>query len=278
MSSGGGGGGSRTTTVQQPPQISPVQEPYLRALWSTGTGQYREGPLEYFPGETVAGQSPYSTQAIEQLGQLGQAGMPRSIGVAQAGLENTLRGRDESTLNPYLDQLYGHAAGQVREQFQTAVLPELETRFARAGRTGDPAYQGALSRAGGQLGETLSGLASRIYAPGYEAERQRQEARYSQALQMTPGYAQLPGQIGAEQAGYLQRAGMGQEAQEQEEINAAIDRWNFEQMEPWQRIGMWQETLGLPVAGAGGSSQVTRIQRPSFDWGRAIAGLFGMQG
>lgn len=76
--------------------------------------------------------------------------------------------------NPFLDSVFKQGAGQVTDAYQTAVDPGIKGRMAADGRFGSGAYQNAEGQAQKNLGNTLSGLASSIYAPAYESERNRQ--------------------------------------------------------------------------------------------------------
>lgn len=110
-----------------------------------------------------------------------------------------------ATINPYLNQMFGTAAGKVGKSFQDIVMPSIASRYGLAGRTGSGAEQQAYESAMGQLGETLGGLASDIYGRGYEAERARQiQAAGMLGQAYTTGTGQQLGAIGGIQDAYAQ--------------------------------------------------------------------------
>lgn len=248
MGSGGGSGSSRTTSDFAPWS---GQQPYLKQLYQRGQA-LSETPLEYYPGQTVAGQSPETLEALQRGGDRARQGSP----LLQAGQQQnlaTVRG-DYLNSNPYLDATFGRAAEGVTEQFQRAVLPQLEARFARAGRTGSPAYGGALQRSGDVLAGNLAGLATDIYGGNYQAERGRQE----RATAASPALA-------AADYGDIERlGGVGQQREsfDQNILNDLISRFDFGQQEPWQRLGLFQEALGGPISG-GGTTKTTNKTNPT---------------
>jgi hypothetical protein len=76
--------------------------------------------------------------------------------------------------NPYLDEMFGRAAGKAGEQFQNIIAPSIASQFSRAGRYGSGAQEQAFGRAGQSLSETLGGMAANIYGGEYGRERERQ--------------------------------------------------------------------------------------------------------
>jgi len=62
----------------------------------------------------------------------------------------------------------------VTQSFNQDVLPNIAAQFGSAGRTGGGIHQQVVGNAGGELADSLSGLAANIYSPAYESERNRQ--------------------------------------------------------------------------------------------------------
>lgn len=192
-------------------------------------------PLEYYPGATQTPTDPYLSQGIEGLYSRAAMGSPIT-GVAENLGAATLRGDYLAGNNPYLDQYFSRAARGITSEYMNAVRPDLESRFAGAGRTGGGSYQSALGRAQQGLGESLGELGSQVYMGAYEAERGRQQ----QALAMAP---MLQG-LGYTDYNEMMRAGAARQSEAQRLLDDDVARWKFEQMEPWQRIGLAQGAYG----------------------------------
>lgn len=155
------------------------------ALSGMGTAQdmlsslYGMGGMQSF----VGGGNPYAGIPDSGLGEAqgiaGSAGMGSLPTMqpldptAQAQLSQTAQG-DFLGSNPYLDDMYQNAASRVQENFMDTVMPGINATFGGAGRTGSNIHQEMALDAADELGESLSGLASDIYAPAYETERDRQ--------------------------------------------------------------------------------------------------------
>ena len=187
--------------------------------------------------------------------------------------------------NPYLDAMYGQAAGQVRRS--------IDSQFERGGRYGQGAHQGV-------MGETLGNLATNIYGQNYERERARQQqaaqqlagnalARRQQQLgagsqlsqvydaerqrqQALIGQAQGLGQADYDDIAQLARAGAGYEGQAQAELQADIDRWNFQQAKPATKLA---DYMGMIGGGYGTSGQTST---PFFNPSTASQVLGGAMG
>lgn len=257
---------TRTQNYTSPPQPWAGQQPYLERLYARGE-ELSEIPMSYYPGSTVAGYGETTTGAMQDI--LGRASMGAPGVETALDLNRRIMGGEflSPETNPYLRGYFESGAQALEDRFRRATLPELETRFAQAGGTGGSAYQGALGRAGEGLARGLSELATGIYGGAYETERER----LGRAMEIAPAL---------EEAGYapLERArGIGREedVMAQAKLEDLVARYEFGQMEPWRRLGLYQESLGGPIAGGGTST--SSVNQP-FDWTRALLGLVGLRG
>lgn len=203
MSSGGNSNSSTTTQKADP--WSGVQ-PALNQLYSSALGNFNGPGPQYYPGSTVAGQSPATQQA--QQGVYDLATQPNQLlGAAQGqaydtingnylmsnpatqdlynmggsdfmnsgnagvnGLTSTARG-DFLMSNPYVDDMFGQAAQGVGRQFSQNVLPGVASMFSGAGRFGSGQMANGVDQASQQYGNTLNNLATSIYGGNYANER-----------------------------------------------------------------------------------------------------------
>ncbi len=90
---GGGGGGGGKTTVQQNTEPWSAQKPYLEEMFKDAQNLYQTTGMApaYYSGSTVAGQDPYTAQAISRQADRALSGsLP--VGAAQDQLAGTLQG------------------------------------------------------------------------------------------------------------------------------------------------------------------------------------------
>lgn len=76
-----GGGGSQTTTQKSTPWEG--QQPYLRDLFRQAQGQFNQGPLQYYPGQTVAPFSPQTMMGMDLMTQRALGGSPQQDAFGQ---------------------------------------------------------------------------------------------------------------------------------------------------------------------------------------------------
>jgi len=200
---------------------------------------------DYYPGATVAPTDPTTTEAQNMALSMAREGSP-NIDAAQAENLKTLQGGYYDS-NPYLDATYNRAASGVTRAFNRAVLPNLESRFAGAGRMDSGAYQGALGEAGRGLAGELSGMATDIYGGAYQAERGRQNAAVGAAAPLAKA-----GYMGADVIGGV---GAQRERYNQAQIDEMVQRFQFEQEAPYQSIARYANLIGSPVMTSSGRSK-----------------------
>lgn len=216
MPGGSGGAGDTSTSTTTEPWDK--QKYYLTRVFREAAKNYKE-PLSYYPGETVAGFAPETEQSLASQTQRAQEGSPL-IDASQQQLQSTIGGDYLSAGNPYFEQMAGRVRGQVQ--------PQIESRFAASGAAGSPLANRAL---GLGLGDALGGLAYQNYGD----ERQRQ----LQGTLLAPQAAQQDYFDIAK----LAEVGGAKEGLEQQRIDEAVARHEFDQMEPWQRLSLFNQML-----------------------------------
>lgn len=233
-----GGGGTSTTSAE--PWSG--QQPYLSDVYGQAQAQY-EAPMEYYPGQTTAGFQPEQEAAMGLTTQRALMGNPL-LPQAQGVMSDTLAGKymDPSS-NPWLAETYNQAAGGLSRQFQEATMPEIRRQAMAAGAYGGERQGVAEGIAGRGLADSMSNLATGIYAPAYQQERGFQQ----QAMTQAPGLAEAD----YTDIGKLAAVGEERQAMEQSLIDEALKKWQFSQEEPWQRLGMYSNLI---TGNAGGTS------------------------
>lgn len=217
-SGGGGGQGSTTTTGQNVPWTP--QQRYLGQVWEQAHDIWGANPSpQYYPGQTVAGQSPFTQAGINRMAISGLD--PNSLTNQSVGeFGKTVRGDylDPST-NPYLKASVDDALGQVQGKVSGLY-------GSRGGNNyGSSAHEEFLTR-------NLAATALPIYAQNYQQERGRQLSA-----------AQIGPQIDAQSAAGLNQAGQATDAYSQALINADKARYDFNQQSPWDQLQRYQSAV-----------------------------------
>lgn len=245
-------GSSKQTTVQSSSQPSEFIRPYLQYGAQEAQNQYQAPGPGYYPNSTVVPFSPQSEQALRLTENRALAGSPLT-GAAQNQLMQTINGNFLNAQNPYFDQAY-----------QSAARPVVDTvtgQFARSGRLGSGAYADVLSR-------NLAELSGNMAYQNYAAERGRQLS----ATALAPSLAQ------ADYGDYQQLANVGaaRESQAQAQLQDQVNRYNYEQNLPGQKLARY---MGLISGGTFGTD--TTSSQPVYSnnaanflgGGLALAGL-----
>ena len=241
MSSPGGGGSTESVSKTEPWGL---QKYYLKDIIREANKNYKEGgPLEYYPGNTVAPFAGETEQALTAQADRARSGSPLTQ-ASQGQLADTISGRYLDAGNPYFEQM----ANRVRAQVQ----PQIDARFAASGAGGSPLANRAL---GLGLGDAIGSLAYQNYGD----ERQRQ----MQGTMLAPRAAQQD----YFDIGKLAEVGAARENLSQQQINEQIARHEFDQMEPWQRLGLYNQFV------QGNYGGTTTTQQPNTNRSPIGAGL-----
>ena len=151
----------------------------------------------------------------------------------QANL-NTIQGKYLNS-NPYLNDVFKTGTTPLVDQYRNAIAPGLASQFSAAGRFGSGAHQQAIGRAESGLAQGLGNFASQLYGGNYENERGRQQ----QAIGRAPDFAN------ADYTDLDKLMGIGQYRQQtaQDLINANIQRYNFGQQQPLDKLNALNSLL-----------------------------------
>jgi hypothetical protein len=175
-----------------------------------GGNTFGQGQANYDVGQLqgLGGLSSQYGQNYADLMRNTAAGIPGAMADPLGMLRQQASGYYLNS-NPYLDQMYGNAAGALTRAYQTGTAPRTASSFEGAGRYGSPSAQNAVSQNEQNLGSSLSGLASNIYGQNYAQERGLQNAAtQAYGSQGLSTIQQLLSGLGA--AGQMGLAGLGQ--------------------------------------------------------------------
>lgn len=245
MGGGKGGGGNQTVTQKADPW-SGIQSQLHQAATDT-QNLYNQGLLrpQVYQGQTYAGFSPESMQAMNLTTQRATNGSPINAANSQM-LTDTLSGKYlDPNSNPYLKGTYDQASNSVRGS--------VDSQFGSGGRYGSGLNQQV-------LGSNLGDLANKVYGENYQQERTRQMGASALAPQAAnQDYVDL---------GALANVGSQKEGMAQNEINDTINRFNANAAAPGQNV---QNYIGL-LNGAGGQYGSTTQTSP-YHQNNALGGL-----
>lgn len=228
---GGGGGGSTTSTG-----IDPYLKPYVTYGLEEAKRLYQTDSPQFFPGQTYVSPSDATNQALQMAQQRATAGSPLVQAAQQQQLE-TIQGRG---VNPFLQGALSAAYQPTVEAAQEATRG-LQSQASTAGRYGSAAMGQVAERQAAGLGRGLGNSLSNLAYQSSEAEAGRQAAAATNAPQMA-------------QADYfdiqaLLKAGQGGEQYQQAALQDAMNRFNYEQNLPGQKLQQFTNLFSQAPAG-----------------------------
>jgi hypothetical protein len=267
MSSGNSGGGGTTTTVQNKDPWS-EQQPYLKTAMGKAQTLYDAGNLApaYYPDSTVVPRDALTTQAQDIQAQRAVSGSPLMTGANQQ-ITDTMGGQylggspgtgaltqmAQGGANPYLDQMFGQAAGK------SGAL--LDAKFSMGGRYGSGAHENA-------YGDQMTSLANQMYGSAYEGDQARRLAAAGQlgteysagrAQQLTAaGMAPTLANQAYTDAAKLAEVGTARENYQQQLTDADISRYNYDQNREANALAKFQ---GL-ISGNYGGTDTSSVTAP----------------
>jgi len=223
---GGGSGGGGTSETKQ--QLDPTVQPFVKYGLEEAKGLYQTDTPSYFAGKTYVGPSAQTTTALSEAEARARAGSPL-LPAAQRQQLGTIAG-DYLGPNPYFEAALRPAVSTATTAYNDAIRGALGSS-SMAGRYGSGAMADLTGRAGKTLADTLAGKAGELAYQNYATERGLQ----NQAVMNAPGLAQ------ADYADISQLANVGKTAEDylKTALQADIDRFNFEQNKPYQKLSAY---------------------------------------
>jgi hypothetical protein len=223
---GGGSGGGGTSETKQ--QLDPTVQPYVAYGLQEAQNLYQTDTPTYYPGQTYIGPSSQTTSALSAGEQIATGGNPLLQGALQQQ-QNVISGQYLGA-NPYLE-----AALRPGQQAATAAYNQAiggtRSNASLAGRYGSGAQTQLESLSQQNLANALTNQAGQIAYQNYAAERGMQ----NQAAQYAPTLSQ------ARYQDINQLLNLGQIAEDYDKtaLQADIDRFNFEQNKPYQKLAAY---------------------------------------
>ena len=222
---GGGGGGQ---TQQSSTGIDPILKPYVSYGLGEAQKLYQGASPEYYAGQTYVDPSANTQAALTAATNRATAGNPL-LPAAQQQQQNVISGQYLQN-NPYFNQALAGAAQGATQNYNDAIAAA-QSSLSKAGRYGSNVGADIQNRAASTLANTLANKYGELAYTNYAAERGMQ----NQAAMNAPALAQ------ADYADISQLANIGKTAEDYQKtaLQADIDRFNFEQNKPYQKLSSY---------------------------------------
>lgn len=254
-----------TTTTAEPPAYI---QPFLQNAASEAQKLYQGGAPSYYPGQAFVSPSAATTQGLGQIEQQAMQGGQLTPAATQE-LLGTIQGRG---VNPFLGQAVQSATAPLYDQFKNETIPQLQSIFARTGGTGGSAEGFGAERAATALGRGFAEQAGTLAYQSAAQERQNQLNAITQA----------PALDAARFADAQKLLGVGgaREAQSAAELQAEMDKYNYNQNAPALALNQYIAQLtGTAPSGTGirttGSTPATSSDLTSALFGGIGGGALG---
>ena len=224
---GGGSGGGGTSETKQ--QLDPTVRPFVQYGLEQAKGLYQSDTPKYYGGQTYVGpseQTQAALQAAQNRALQGNALLP----AAQQQQLGSIRGDYLSAGNPYFQQALAGPTQQATQAYNDAIMAA-QSGTSKAGRYGSGVSADIQNRAANTLATTLANTYGNLAYQNYAGERGMQ----NQAVMNAPGLAQ------ADYADISQLANVGKTAEDYQKtaLQADIDRFNFQQNAPYQKLSAY---------------------------------------
>jgi hypothetical protein len=240
---GGGGGGQQQTTTTS---IDPSILPYVKDILSQGQKLYQSQTPTFFPGQTYVSPSEATQQALQMAKERALGGSPL-VKAAQQEQLATIQGQGP---NPFLAGALQAQAAPLTQNYQEA-MRGLESKVSAGGRYGSDAMAQLAQRQAQGYGTGLGNAMANLAYNSSEAQAQRQQqAALAAPTMANADYADIQKLLTAGQMG---------EGYQSAQLQDAMNRFNFQQNLPYQKL---QQYAGL-ITGLPQGSQTTSTATPT---------------
>jgi hypothetical protein len=223
---GGGGGGSTSQTNNQ---LDPTIKPFVEYGLQEAQNLYRTDTPQYYGGQTFVGPSQQTQSALQYAQNRALGGNPL-LPAAQQQQLSSIQGDYLSAGNPYFTQALAGPTQQATQAYNDAIA-NAQGSASKAGRYGSNVSADIQNRAANTLSNTLANKYGELAYSNYAGER----AMQNQAVANAPALAQ------ADYGDIQQLMNVGKTAEDYQKtaLQADIDRFNFEQNKPYQKLSSY---------------------------------------
>ena len=226
---GGGSGGGGTQTTKTTNELDPTVRPFVEYGLGEAKNLYQTNTPNYYAGKTYVSPSAQTTSALSEAEARARAGNPLLSG-AQTQQGATVGGSYLSAGNPYFSSAMRSAGEAATQNYNDAIMAA-QSGASKAGRYGSGVSADIQNRAASTLANTLSNKYGEFAAQNYNAERALQQQSALAAPQLANAdYADIQ---------QLMNVGKTQEDYAKTALQSDIDRFNFEQNKPYQKLSAY---------------------------------------
>jgi hypothetical protein len=243
--------------------IDPSMRPYVERGLSEAQKLYETYTPEYYKGATYVSPSAQTESALTMAEAQARAGSPlinQALAQQQGAVSGSYLGA-----NPYLAAALRPGQESATQAYNEAI-GGARSSLAGAGRYGSGAQVQLEGLAGKNLANALANQAGQAAYQNYASERGMQE----QAARFAPQMAQAAYQP----INQLLQTGQAREDYSQKALQSEIDRFNFAQNLPYQRLAQFTSTVaGQPLTtqstttGSGGGKIVCTAMNAEYGFG-----------
>jgi len=240
---GGGGGSKGGGTSETKNQLDPTIRPFVEYGLQEAKSLYQTDTPQYYGGQTFISPSAQTQQALQAAQNRALAGSPL-LPAAQQQQQDVISGAYLQN-NPYFNQALAGAAQGATQNYNDAIMAA-QSNLSQAGRYGSNVGADIQNRAATTLANTLANKYGELAYSNFANERARQDA----AAMGAPALAQ------ADYSDIQQLMNVGKTAEDYQKtaLQADIDRFNFEQNKPYQKLSAY---LGAAYGAPTGSVSTT---------------------
>ena len=221
----GGGGGSKSETNNQ---LDPTVRPFVEYGLGEAKNLYQTNTPNYYAGQTYVSPSAQTTSALSEAEARARSGNPL-LPAAQQQQQDVIGGQYLQN-NPYFNQALA-GAGQAATQTYNDAIMAAQSGASKAGRYGSGVSADIQNRAASTLSNTLANKYGDLAYQNYAGERGMQNQAAMNAPQLANAdYADIQ---------QLMNVGKTQEDYAKTALQSDIDRFNFEQNKPYQKLSAY---------------------------------------
>jgi hypothetical protein len=243
---GGGSGGGGGQTSKTTNELDPTVRPFVEYGLNEAKNLYQTAGPDYFPGQTYVGPSAQTTSALSAAQNRAMTGSPL-LPAAQRQQLGSIQGDYLSAGNPYFTRALAGPTEQATQAYNDAIKNAQGTA-SMAGRYGSGVSADIQNRAANTLASTLANKYGDLAYQNYAGER----AMQNQAVMNAPTLAQ------ADYADISQLANVGKTTEDYAKtaLQADLDRFNFQQNKPYQKLSSYLgAAYGAPMGNVSTTTQ-----------------------
>ena len=265
-------GGSESASTSQ---VVPYQQPMYNQLLGQANNLYRTGMPQYYGGPTVAGFAPSQMESMNQTSNWATGGAQDMMANQNQQYQQMMSGRvDTGEGTPYGDLANAYtqqATDQANRLMSNVRGGQVMSGQSGGSSRGDMLNNQVITDTNQQLTNNLAGM----YGNAYNRAQQTQSnalGQYGSIMNMPMNMAQ----------GLYNQVGLPQQQMNQNLMNDAKSRYDYNSMNPYRNIEMYKNliagnmgsTNSQESAGTYSNTSTSPVQGPStFDGIQKIAGI-----